>query len=299
MKRETWPVVQINWKNERGAAPFPMSRGSSTINGNVAYFSGYDSCTIHSYHTQDKVWVSLPPCPVKNFGLEVINGLVTTIGGCNAGFIGSESCSLYTLTDQKWEKQLPPMPTRHESPATAQCGKFLSVVGGRNTTSVDILDTNTKEWSAAAVLPQNVYLMSAALCNDKLYLLGGYKVFSDAATRKVFTCTVSDLLGSCSQPHTAASVWQQIADAPLLASTCVAVNGEILAIGGRHSWEWTPKSDIYRYDPASKSWNKLGDLPSPRYSSLAVVLPGKKLMVVGGYVGYISQCNISEFGLIS
>lgn len=55
--------------------------------------------------------------------------------------------------------------------------------------------------------------------------------------------------------------------------TLVSIDKHLLAIGGA----------VRMYNPDSNSWQKIGNLRTPRWSCFAVVLPNNRIMVVGGY----------------
>ena len=58
-------------------------------------------------------------------------------------------------------------------------------------------------------------------------------------------------------------------------------DGRLLAIGGVNaSGKATAETDLF--DPASGTWQKVGDLPIPLYWSSAAALSGGGAVVVGG-----------------
>ena len=64
--------------------------------------------------------------------------------------------------------------------------------GGRIVTTVEILDTELRQWSSAASLPHPMSQASITVCEDLLYLLGG-RVQNDR-TLSVLTSSITDLL---------------------------------------------------------------------------------------------------------
>ena len=59
-------------------------------------------------------------------------------------------------------------------------------------------------------------------------------------------------------------------------STPASLCGQLVAVGGMGV------SIIHQYNMTSGSWEAIGSMPTARYSSLVVVLPGDKMLVVGG-----------------
>ena len=108
---------------------------------------------------------------------------------------------------------------------------------------------------------------------------------NDGPIKSVLTCSLSSLL----QPNTDyeedagnCPVWHSIADLPVNYSTCVVLNGQLLAVGGRDLNKMKDTNGIYAYNIENDSWEIIDYMPTPRYMCLATVLPGHKLMVVGG-----------------
>ena len=98
---------------------------------------------------------------------------------------------------------------------------------------VEVMDTETLQWTASS-LPHPLYLASATLCGDQVYMLGGLYQ-SNEQSKSVFTCSLAALLQSCqplslvAQLMTAFSsgpkVWHQLADTPATLSTCASLHG--------------------------------------------------------------------------
>ena len=118
--------------------------------------------------------------------------------------------------------------------------QYLIVAGGMSDRStlldtVEVMDVKTLVWSTAASLPHPYYWASATVCGDQLYMLGG---LDKARTKSVLTCSLIELLQSCSGASRApGSVWHRITDVPVYMSTCAAVNGELVAVGGKDEKE--------------------------------------------------------------
>ena len=63
--------------------------------------------------------------------------------------------------------------------------------------------------------------------------------------------------------------------------TCVTLNGQLLAVGGKDSCD-KATNIIYVHNVETNSWEIASIMPTPRYHCMVTVLPGDKLMVVGG-----------------
>ena len=296
---EVWDVQQLKltWETRRNA-PCEMLRGAAVAHGSVGYFSSLGSHDVFAYDSEKDDWSKLPECPQRNFGLAVINNLLTAVGGLSSGPF-SHTNRLVSFNGSKWVTIFPPMPTKRYWPAVISAQNYLIAAGGRGVaealSTVEVMNIATREWYTAASLPEPVYDMSATVCGGRLYLLGGYK--SITPTCAVFTCTLDSLLHSChppsqSPPHTnEAGVWQRIADVPMVWSTCTTLNGRVLAVGGRDS-HGTRTADVYMYNADSDSWLLVGHMSTARSQCLVVGLRDC-IIGVGGYttlsfeVGYL------------
>ena len=295
---EGWDVQQwkSTWETRRNA-PRPMRRGAAVAHGSVGYFSSYGSRDVFAYDSEKDDWSKLPECPQIDFGLAVINNLLTAVGGMTSRLF-SEDCTnrLVSFNGSKWVTIFPPMPTKRYVPAVISAQNYLIAAGGLgeeyiHLSTVEVMNTDTREWYTAASLPECVSYMSATVCGVRLYLLGGYP------THAVFTCTLDSLLHSChppsqTPPHTnEAGVWQRIADVPMEGSTCTTLNGRVLAVGGEDSHD-TSTADVCMYNGDSDSWSLVGHMSTARSSCLVVGLRDCIIAVGGWYsssveVGYL------------
>jgi len=256
----------------------------------MIYFHPTQSNSVYSYHSEKQTWSTLPLCHHIYFSLAVINGLLTAIGG---GWGTRVTNQLLSLTgERKWVEHFPPMPTKRSSTAAVCGGTSLIVAGGggENNTyldAVEVMDTETLQWSTASSLPFSLSCASATICRDCIYLLG-YGTNNDP--RSVLACSMADLLQSCQSPSlgvgawfkwlTLKTVWHQVADLPVHHSTCATLCGQLLAVGGNDNDDTTA---IHQYNVATDSWEVISHMPTARSEPLVAVLPGNKLMVVGGF----------------
>jgi len=274
----------LQW-SKCGRAPCEMSRPSCVVDGNMAYFRKSGSKDMYSYNSEKQTWSSLPQCPYMSCSLAVVNGLLTTIGG----YITNQ---LFSLTgERKWVEHFPPMPTKSQGAAAVCSGKSLVVAGGCNNhpnylNTVEVMDTETLQWSTASSLPMALGYASATISQDYMYLLG----HNTSNKRSVLACSMVDLLKSCRSQSLGAwlksltlqAVWHQVADLPVCYSSCATLCGQLLVVGGCDDRFRNISTAIHQYNPATNSWEVISHMPTARSSAPVAVLPGNKLMVVGG-----------------
>ena len=266
-----------------------MERGAAASHGNVAYFNSVSSTAVYCYESQRQLWRQLPDCPSRESALVMADNKLTTIGGRDQH--GWPTNSLASLTgegkDSKWVELFPRMPTARCLLAAVCRGRNVIAAGGYGdswtVTTVEILDTELRQWSSAASLPHPMRSASITVCEDLLYLLGGWDQNGDR-TLSVLTSSITDLLHQQQETANQMAVWRQAADAPYYGSTAVSVRGQLLAIGG-HDKHGKDTSAVAAYDATSDSWQDMGHMATPRYRTLVAVLPSNQLIAAGGVGG--------------
>ena len=288
--------IKLRWRNG-GRAPRSMCGEVSVVDGSVAYFQPELSKSVFAYNSTNSKWSELPKCPNSSFSLAIVNSLLTAIGGETSNY--EVTNSLLSLTDSKWTKKFPPMPTKRESTDVVSSGRSLVVAGGegeggKNLSTVEVMDTETLQWSTASNLPHSLSEASATLCGDQIYMLGGFD--QSRKSKSVFTCTLATLLRSCHAQSLGAQlktlslasgpkVWHQLADTPVILSTCASLRGRLLAVGGKDS-DGEATTAIHMYNATTNSWEVISHMTTPRRQCLVAVLPHNELMVVGGFTPY-------------
>ena len=282
--------LTLNWK-DGGKAPFKMSSGAAVVDGDVAYFMNWNG-DVCSYNLANKELSKLSNCPYRRSGLAVINGQVTAIGGYKDNIMNKDTHTNELLSLPGYEEIFPAMPTKRRDTTAVTSKEHLIVAGGRigvsyadKLTTVEVMDTKSLVWSTVASLPHPYTGASMTTCGDQLYMLGGWD--DKDKTKSVLTCSLTELLQSS---QSTSSIWHRVADAPAYHSTCAAVNGELLAVGGCDE-DWKPSSAIHKYNPTTNSWGLIGNMPTARHRSLVTVLPTNEMMVVGGNIRATRVCS--------
>ena len=268
----------------------------AVADGNTVYIRTEDTVTLYSYDVTSDSWSQLPDCVHPNGSLAIVNGLLITVGG---GHYPAYSSELFSLTKEgssrRWTKKFPPMLTKRCG-VTSLCTVTTLIVaggrgkGGKGLSTVEVMDTETHRWSTAADLPAPISGASVTVCGDLLYLLGG--TVGSLYVKSAYTCSVSALLQSCdssslwkmlSKSKAGPGVWRQVADLPVVQSTCESFHGRLLAIGGKNLGKST--TAVYMYDSTTNSWEIISHMTTGRCDCFTAVLPENRLMVVGGYAG--------------
>ena len=291
----TWKEkLTPSWKRAR--EPCKMTeRSSATMCEGIAYFSQQNSRQVHSYNLGTNEWSTLPNYPTCNFTLTVVNNILTAVGG---RFLGNSTNKLLSIDIRgTWFQEFLPMITPREFAAVVCSRKALVVAGGEckvpnySTTepyftqpldTVEVMNTDTQQWSIANSLPQPLTNATATVCGDTICLVGG-RSYNDDPTKSVFVCSLNAFLPllqketmSQAGNHT---VWSTIADLPVEGSTCVTLNGQLLAVGGYEPDSKNPTNNILSFDTVKNSWEVIGQIHSPRFRCVLTI--DNILMVVG------------------
>ena len=302
--------IKLRWRyGER--APCRMYGEVSAVDGSVAYFlpGNFHSKIVFTYNSTTYKWSELSECPNSDFSLAMVNSLLTAIGGQTPNY--ELTNSLLSLTDNKWTKQFPPMPTKRWVTAVVCSGRSLVVAGGlgegnKKLSTVEVMDTETQQWSTAISLPHPLSQASATLCGDQVYMLGGFDQ-NEERSKSVFTCSLAALLQSC-QPQSLGArlktlslarrtkVWHQLADTPVTLSTCASLHGRLLAVGGKDSDDKMTTAIHMYNNTTTYSWEVISHMTTPRRHCLVAVLPHNQLTVVGGWthLGGIDSVEIAS-----
>ena len=289
-------IQDMRWQRESKALE-KMCRGSVAADSNMAYFHGDGSTTVHSYDSNTREWHRLPATPHTRSTLVVVHHVLTMVGGVISGGVTDSLLSLMGEgRDIKWLPNLPAMPTKRYETAAVCSGHSLIVAGGREDgrnelSTVEVLDTDTRQWSIASSLTHPFTGATISICGERLYMLGGLDQ-TGHMTRSVLSCSVPELLQTC-QPQQPtlwqrvaqklkSTIWRHVADAPHYYSSCATLCGQLVAVGGYEAGENT--SAITGYNETTDSWEAMGDMPTARHLALVAILNGK-MMVVGGWVG--------------
>ncbi len=291
--------LKLTWR-EGEKAPCKMS-GSyhAAVDGNTLYVVQLHQDFCYTISTSS--WSRLPNSPTYNCPPIIINNLLTLVGGhvCDTRTVTNQ---LFSLTgegsDRRWSEEFPPMPTKRYGAILLCIEAALIVGGGKNGSgvvlrTVEVMNTETLHWSAAADLPLPLSHAPASVRGYQIYILG---------ESNMYTCSLQALILSCKSfpayfRNRGARVWKEVAAPPVTHSTCVYIHGRLLAIGGKDS-DRKPTSAVHMYNPTTDSWEVISHMGTPRRLCIAAVLPNNQLMVVGGYTSSLLETDSIEFASI-
>lgn len=166
------------------------------------------------------------------------------------------------------------------------CASFLSAAVSPGLAAEKPASGNAAAPSVLPSLPEAVTSFGGAIGEDgQLFAYGGHK----AGTHEWSLDTTSGKLSRLDLTKPGAA-WEVMGEGPKVQSPGLAVHaGKVYLIGGMQPQnkegakaELLSLNHAMMFDPATKAWTKLPDLPAGRSSHEAAVLDGK-LYVVGGW----------------
>ena len=300
-----------------GSSGIRMVRGAIALDGDMAYFMNGKG-EIWLYDSTDR----LPWSKVNDShrsrqysSLAIVNGLLTVIGGLvDKGLANIVSNTLLSLIGddvdtKEWKEYFPPMSTARYFAAAVTTSQHLIVAGGIgnerlsqflpkrstkdvNLSNVEVMNTDTLVWSTVASLPHPYCKISATVCEDKLYLLGGED--TKAKTCSVLACPVTKLVKSNRDSD---GVWKKLRNnAPNYYCTGANLDGNLIVVGGeaQSGKKTTVKNEVYEYSPDRGTWKLITNVPTARYNCLVATFPSKKIVVVVGGCEEKKLCTATE-----
>ena len=298
------PQAKITWE-PCSDLPVGMDMAQTVMIRDKVYCGGGyadaddDKYRVFCYSPSEDTWTTLPPCPVRRFGLGQVRGKLVTVGGRKKsdGKVTNEVYEFDEVT-QTWKPSIPPMPTARCSPAVLSLHSALIVAGGNTelfastrTTAVEVFREETSQWHTTEPLPFRWEVASSLLINNRWYLLGGRAEGERCSNRAL--CAHVDLLlqraldGNRASTDSNGTVWEVLPNTPLYAPAAATFGTSLLAVGGTTTSSITTNTqvtvDMYTYFPCTNTWIHISDLPAPLVWAATAMLSPTELLVIGGW----------------
>ena len=259
-----------------------------------------DEFNVYCYDPPLDNWTTLPPLPVRYFGLGQVNGKLVAVGGRKKSndTPTNEVFTYYDARSRKWKQTIPSMPTARHSPGVLSLQSALVVAGGDTgedaTNVVEIYRPDTSQWYSTDPLPTaccEISLTSSCIGNTYcIYAIGGFN-FPLHLNRALYA-SVDDLLHNAvpanqtthSGSSDTRSAWKTLPNTASFQPTAAVLAGKLLAIGGKvTSAGGADRKEVYMYSPSTNTWIYFSDLPEPRSDTAVTVLSSTEILVIGGW----------------
>ena len=300
------PQCKVKWR--RGAdLPVAISRPHLVKIRNNIYCGGGGTGKVDTdrlvfkYDPTNDSWSALPPCPTRGHDLSELSNELVSVGGVMHNAAGpTPTNSVYTFQDPNWVTSLPPMPTARFHPSVFTHNTHLIACGGVTswtslqqftcTSTVEVLSSETGQWSTLAPLPLPLCHMSTAISNGRCYFIGSSS--QEGTDNTACSAPLSLLMESASEPSPSSAVWEVLPNCPLYGPTAAELGGYVLALGGM-TQAGVSSTDVYLYSRNSSSWRRTTavNLPIASYWATSATLAGNSIVVVGGAENPKSKLN--------
>jgi N-acetylneuraminic acid mutarotase len=298
----------LTWK-QCADLPADLTEGqSAVVSGKVYYYGGSastkDEYTVYCYDPQRDKWSTLPPLPIRYFGLGKINEKLVAIGGVNADADEpTNKVHMYDAKLERWKQMIAAtMPSARAFPSVMSIRLGLVVAGGlielyddEYTDVVEIFQADTSQWYKTDPLPRIYSYLSTVAIDNTCHVLGetdGKQ--SDLEDPRALYATVDDLISNAVPANQTLrrntgdvhSAWKTLPYTPSYQPAATMLDGHLLAIGGwQTSKEGARKKEVYAFSPSKNSWVYISDLPAPRTSIAVAIMTRMEILVIGGQGG--------------
>ena len=270
--------------------PVSMVSCQAVVIGDKVYVGGgyrgifhapYNVMMVYNIHTG--TWGELPRYGSEYFGMAAVNNQLVLVGGRNVlSGRATNVLGVWEEGSQTWTHPFPEMFTPRWYSSVVSYQRWLVVAGGNDRRGsyqkkVELLDTHSRQWYKGSPLPDECSRMSSTINGNMWFLTSGYTFHQE--NKRVFSVYLDELISQAVSSSTCviSSPWQTLTDTPSTKSTVLILNGALVSVGGNRS------SAIYLYQPSSRSWVKVSDLPAKLSRCACIVLPSGEIFMAGGH----------------
>ena len=255
-------------------------------------YAGYDSDNnyiVMEYDISSGKWAKLPPYRACDFAMTVINNQLVLVGGEEHGGC-SKVLGVWRPESKEWTHPYPDMLTARSRCSAVVYNEWLAVAGGwdgSGLSSVEVMNTDSKQWYAGPPTPTLRRGMRTAVVGDTCYFMGGLIGASyGTPTTEVYSVSLPALISQLpsldsrerGKQH---QIWNEIPGLQTTRSTPLSIRRSLLAVGGRDEDDKAVTA-IHLYQPDTGEWVKVGDLPTSRYRCTCAMITDTEMLVAGG-----------------
>ena len=269
-------------------------QGTLYVGGGAA--AGDNKYIVMTYDISAGKWATLPPYSTCYFAMTAIDNHLVLVGGEGRGGNYSKVLGVWSEDSKKWTHPYPDMITPRFACSAVVYNQYLAVAGGKRDgvrlSSVEVMNTDTKQWYAGPPTPIAWTEMKTAIVGDTCYFMGGW--IEDIATNNVYSVSLPALVSQLNSDSSAkdTQTWKELPQLPVTGATPLSISGSLLAVGGEDK-DSKVVSALHFYQPDAGQWVKVADMPTPRHTPTCIMIRDKELLVAGGWdKGYLATMDI-------
>ena len=215
--------------------------------------------------------------------MTAIDNHLVLVGGKH-GATFSKVLGVRSADSKEWTHPYPDMTTPRGYCSAVNYEHWVIVAGGygadgRLSPSVEVLNTDTKQWHAGPPTPIAWTEMKAAVVGDVCYYMGGYT--GDRYTTKVYSVSLPALISQLNSDSSTKDIqlWKELPQLPVQKSAPLSISGSLVAVGGR---DQNAASTLHLYQPDTRQWVKVADMPTTRLGCTCSMITDNKFLIAGG-----------------
>ena len=252
------------------------------------YAGSDNNYIVMTYDISTGKWATLTPYRARVFAMTAINNQLVLVGGEGHGGGRSKVVGVWDADNKQWTHPYPEMHTARSSCSAVVHNEWLVVAGGKSASfsmlsSVEVMNTNSKQWYAGPPPPIPLDSMKTATVGDECYFMGGYNAIG-FRTNTVYSVSLSALTTGLNSSTRKGQIWKEISGLQTAHSTPLSISGSLLVVGGMDK-DGKTVTTIHHYQPDTGEWVKVGDLPTPRYHCTCAMITDREMVVAGGGSG--------------
>lgn len=241
------------------------------------------------YDISSENWSTLPPYRACDFAITAVNKHLMLVGGYDQGHT-SNVLGVWSANSKEWTHPYPEMLTARSKCSAVVYDKLLVIAGGWSDnygilSSVEIMNIESKQWYQGPPTPIPWQSMRVAVVGDKCYFMGGSTttriVSHTSHTDMVYCLSFPSLISHLNSCEGDRQIWRKTSRLFIFDSTPLAVSGSLLAVGGRRRND-KELTTIKLYQPETKEWVTIAQLPIPRYYCTCRMISDREIIVAGG-----------------
>lgn len=290
----------------------------ATLDGNVYVVANHGTklpiSFFYVYDPNNDKWSLLPNPPYRGFSLAAVLGKkqLLAIGGVSLHNTASSNVFSWDKLNKKWITTYPNMPTSRCYCSCISYGSAAVIVAGgvtgsssvllTLTTAVEVLhiDNRNSYWSVVQRLPIATFEAIPLIIDERLYIAVGHGE-DGKSKRKIVTASIPALLQSSKYNNTD-EIWSKLPDLPYSSPSISHHQGHLITFSGNHLIEqtdndnlvWESVSEIHLYNPDTKVWDYVGEVPYNYTSGMSAQLSSNKILFIGGLTGTHVTSNIAD-----
>ena len=262
-----------------------LVQGTLYVGGGTAH-NGDNEYIVMIYDTSGGKWAMLPPYSTRFFAMTVIETHLVLVGGVGRDGSNSKVLGVWSEDSKEWTHPYPDMTTPRHSCSAFTYKSWLVVAGGWvagvTLSSVEVMNTDTKQWYAGPPTPIAWSEMKTAIVGDTCYFMGGH-IEGIGWTNKVFGVSLPALVSQLNTDSSAKDTWtwKEIPLLPANRAAPLSISESLLAVGGQNK-DRKALNALHLYQADAEQWVKVADMPTPRYHCTSIMTTDKELLVAGG-----------------